>query len=147
MSYFYFDRDGNRIDKASWAQRQNDPHYRILREYDNGSVFLRLMWNGRLTKVEKDAWRDTWPLFQIVVGNYDSKGSLVRDPVMDGETYACESDAIKAYEEFLETWTESHRKDDGTFKEIGNDLAPPPPPDPDVPASEIKGVPSGFVAW
>lgn len=145
--YFYFDRQGIRISKAEWTHKSNDASYRILREYDNGSVFLRLIWNGRMLPKDIDTVRDCWPLFQMVAGNYDSKGNLRRDPNLDGEIYAYEAEALQAYEEFLEMWTDSRRKEDGGFEEVGNDLAPPPPPDPDEPTSVIKGMPSDFAAW
>lgn len=145
--YWYFDRQGIRMTREEWCAKQTDSSYRIVREYDNGSVFLRLMWNGRLTNKEADTFRDCWPLFQLVAGNYDSTGTLRRDPNFDGESFPNEESALKAYETFLETWTECERKDDGKFVEVDNDLAPPPPPDPDEPTSVIKGMPSDFAAW
>lgn len=147
MAYIYLDREGTRINKDQWTEKQKDASYRILREFDNGTVFLRLMWNGRMTVQEMAGFRDYWPLFQMAAGNYTADGSLQPDPNLNGETYSSEEAGIQAYEKFLETWTDCERKDNGKFVEVDNQLAPPPPPDPDIPKELSKGDADSFGSW
>lgn len=144
----YFNREGAPIPSAKWFQLRKDPAYRTLKEFDNGRVQVRLIWNGALTLQQKTSFRDTWPLFAMRVMNYDSEGKLRPDPSRDGETFAYEHEALNGYEEFLVTWADCHIDDDGALVEVDNHLAPPPPPDPDAPTSVLKDAPPDFgAAW
>lgn len=144
----YFNRDGKPIIGAEWKKLTADPAYRTLKEFDNGRVQVRLIWNGALTLQQKTSFRDTWPLFAIRVMNYDAEGNLRPDPSCDGETFAHEHEALNGYEEFLITWADCHINDDGNLVEVDNHLAPPPPPDPDAPTSTLKDAPPDFgAAW
>lgn len=148
MSYTYIGRDGSRLTKESWDRLQQDPSKRIVREYDNGEIQVRLIWNGRMTKTQAQSFRDTWPVFEIRVMNYNAEGRLVPDPVADNSTFPSENEAINAYEEFLITWADCEVGDDGNLIEKDNHLAPPPPPDPDAPTSVLKDAPPDFgAAW
>lgn len=143
----YYDREGRYIDQAKWRELQANTEYTQLKEYDNGKVRVRLVWLGRLTQQQASSFRDTWPLFTISVWNYNDEGKPVPDPVMNGETYPTESDALTAYEDFLITWTDSQMGEHGLI-EVDNTLAPPPPPDPDAPTSTMKDLPPDFsAAW
>jgi hypothetical protein len=142
----YFDREGRRIDAAAWAELQKKPEYVLLKEYDNGAVRVRLVWIGKISEKEHSSFRDTWPLFSMGVWNYTDTGALVPDPVSNGETFANESDALTAYEDFLITWTDSQMGEKGLI-EVDNNLAPPPPPNPDLPATEFRLDEDNDAAW
>lgn len=143
----YVDTEGTAISKTRWHQLQADPQYRNLREFSNEKVTIVLYWSGSLTKEEFRSWRQLWPVYRLAVSNYNERGEAKPDPVMDGKSFATREEAVAAYEHLLSQWTDCHYKDDGTFVEVGNDLAPPPPPDPNIPTSVPKGMASDFVAW
>lgn len=143
----YVDKEGVAISKSRWHQLQADPAYRNLREFSNEKVTIVLYWSGSLTKEEFRSWRDLWPVFRLAVWNHNEQGEAKPDPVMDGKSFDSEERAIAAYEHLLSQWTDCHYMDDGRFVEVGNNLAPPPPPDPNIPTSVPKGMASDFVAW
>ena len=143
----YLDRGGRRIDSTQWQKLQADESYRIIRLYDNGEIRLMVAWKGKMSLQQKNSFRDTWPLFEIGMWNYDSEGVLRPDPVVNGNTYPTIELAVKAYEDILLTWTNSEVDDEGQLIEVDNNLAPPPPPDPNKPESKIKELPDDFVAW
>lgn len=147
MFYTHYDRNGEKISAHQWCELMDDSAYRNIREFDNGSVRVMLVWSGKVTPKEHSSFRDTWPLFALYVANYDANGKLVIDPVMNGKTFAFEADAIDGYEKFLCQWTKCITNDDGEFVEVGNDLAPPPPPNPDAPTSVLKDTPDFGAAW
>lgn len=137
----YFGRDGRPCQRVEWNRLRSDKNYATVREYDNGQVYVKLEWVGAVD--DTSTFRDCWKMFQLVVGNYTATGEIKPDPVENGKTFAYEVDGIKAYEDFLERWTASHRNADGEFEEEDNSLTPPPPPDPDAPSSDvaqIKGI-------
>ena len=136
----YFDRDGNKISPDAWKGLRTDDSYRIIRNYDNGKVRVRLVWTGVV--LNPSVFRDCYEVFHLFVDNYDETGTPRSDPVENGRTFAYEKDGIKAYEDFLERWTNSHRDDDG-FVEEDNILTPPPPPNPDAPTSDVASVSTG----
>lgn len=140
----YFGRDGRPCQRSEWSRLRDDREYRIIREYDNGQVYVRLEWLGEVA--DPSTFRDCWKMFALCVGNYNANGDIKEDPVENGKTFAYEKDGIAAYEAFLERWTASHRNADGEFEEEDNTLTPPPPPDPDAPSSDvtqIKGIDLG----
>ncbi len=144
----YLNRDGLRIDKAQWKVLQADEDYKVVRQFDNGTVRVRLVWIGSVTDKQAQTFRDTWPVFTISVWNYRADGSMVLDPVKNGETFPHIEQGIAAYEEFLLDWTDCEVTDDGRFIEVDNSLAPPPPPDPNKPADVvIEGLTDDFGAW
>ena len=137
----YLGRDGRRLQAHEWARLQKDEDYCSVRAYDNGAVRVLLRWQGKVP--DPNTFTEYFPVFAMRVMNYRHDGSMVDDPVGSGKTFFKESDAIKAYETFLETWTACLRDQSGEFVELENDLAPPPPPDPDAPTSDVlalKGV-------
>lgn len=129
----YFDRAGLPITQAFWKEKQADPSYTTVRQYDNAVVKVTLKWNGRVTNT--DTFQDYWPMFILLVQNYTSDGSLANDPVAGDKTFGSEEAALKGYEDFLVDWTGSERDTEGAFVEADNLLTPPPPPDPNQPAS------------
>lgn len=145
----YLDRNGVGITGEHWKKLRHDPNYRVVRRYSNGVVHVELEWLG--TCDNPDTFRDYYKLFVLKVNNFNEQGQLVPDPVENGKTFGFEHEAIRAYEQFLERWTESHRDEEGEFVEMDNDLIPPPPPNPDAPSSdvaEIKGMEDdGVGAW
>jgi hypothetical protein len=149
--YVYLNREGVRIDHETWLKHLGDDSYRTVRQFDNGVVKVTLFWVGKLNAVQRQSFRDTWPVFEMRVLNYKADGNLAADPVADGQSFPDEESAIKGYEEFLLQWTDCDRKDDGSFVEVDNHLAPPPPPDPDAPTSSsegVKGLPEDLgAAW
>jgi len=148
MASFYYDRTGRPMSLAEWKLKSEDEDYRLIRNFDNGVVKARLVWLGKLSSIEKSSFRDTWPLFSINVWNYGSDGQLRVDPNMSGQTFAHEQNAIDCYEDFLLTWTDCDRDDDGKFFEVDNIYTPPPPPDPNKPADvKIEGLTDDFGAW
>ncbi len=150
VPYLYLNRQGMNIDHATWLKLLGDESYRIVREFDNGVVQIRLIWVGKLSRVQRQSFRETWPVYEMRVMNYKADGSLAADPVEDGKTFPDEESGIKAYEEFLLTWTDCERDDENKFVEVDNHLAPPPPPDPDAPTSTegVKGLPEDLgAAW
>ena len=144
----YIDREGKAISQADWKVKSADPLYYQVREYDNGVVRVTLKWNGRVSGPVASSYPDYWPIFVILVKNYKADGTLVNDPVDNDQYFANEAAAVKGYEEFLLKWTESDVDDAGEFMEEGNVLTPPPPPDPNKPASEVDDSQTGGVgAW
>lgn len=140
----YFGRNGRPCQRNEWSRLRDDREYRIVREYDNGEIYVRLEWLGEVG--DTNTFRDCWKLFKLTVGNYTADGQLHDDPVENGKTFAYEATGIQAYEAFLERWTASQRNADGEFEEADNNLTPPPPPDPDAPSSDvtqIKGIDLG----
>lgn len=136
----YFGRDGRPCQRSEWSRLRDDREYRIIREYDNGQVYVRLEWLGEVA--DPSTFRDCWKMFALCVGNYNANGDIKEDPVENGKTFAYEKDGIAAYEAFLERWTASHRNADGEFEEEENTLTPPPPPDPDAPSTDASAVES-----
>lgn len=134
----YFGRDGRQCQKVEWDRLRSDRDYRIVREYQNDQVHVVLEWMGYVNDVS--IFRDCWNMFVLQVMNRNSVDQWKPDPVEHGKWFGFEADGIKAYEEFLERWTASHRNDDGEFVEEDNDLAPPPPPNPDAPATAATSV-------
>ena len=111
----YFGRDGRPCQRSEWSRLRDDREYRIIREYDNGQVYVRLEWLGEVA--DPSTFRDCWKMFALCVGNYNANGDIKEDPVENGKTFAYEKDGIAAYEAFLERWTASHRNADGEFEE------------------------------
>lgn len=143
----YLDRDGVRIDAAVYKQHLADPSYVIVREYDNGQVQARLKWTGRIEN-PGSTFADYYKLFVLEIKNYTGDGQLVPDPVDNGRTFASQQAAIAFYEAFLARWTKSNVDEFGEFVEADNALTPPPPPNPDKPASEPDAPELGGVgAW
>lgn len=136
----YFGRDGRPCQRSEWSRLRSDRDYRIIKEYDNGQVYVRLEWLGEVA--DPSTFRDCWKMFALCVGNYNANGDIKEDPVENGKTFAYEKDGIAAYEAFLERWTASHRNADGEFEEEDNTLTPPPPPDPDAPSTDASTVES-----
>jgi hypothetical protein len=149
--YKYIDRQNRNIEHGAWLNLLADEKYRIVREFDNGVVQIRLIWVGKLNRLQHSSFRDTWPVYEMRVMNYRANGTLAADPVEDGKTFPHEDAAVAAYEEFLVQWTECEFDDEDKFVEVDNHLAPPPPPDPDAPTStaeEVKGLPDDLgAAW
>jgi hypothetical protein len=150
--FHFVDRAGRLIDRDKWQELSGDADYRVLREFDNGIVHVSLVWSGVLNRREFSAFRETWPVYMLRVANYHENGSTTPDPVMDGKAFPDEGSAIKGYEDFLIQWTACEIDDKGVFVERDNQLAPPPPPNPDTPQSVLKlgkenGNGSEFVAW
>lgn len=135
MKPIYFNKEGQKIDKASWVKLQADRSYCFIHEYDNARVYVAAKWRGEIPANLIDTYREYWPLYELVVGNYNAAGNLVPDPVENGKTYPTEGAVALAYENFLERWTASNRNDEGEFVEEDNNLTPPPPPNPDAPAT------------
>lgn len=136
----YFGRDGRPCQRSEWSRLRGDKSYAVIREYDNGQVYVKLEWLGVIDDIT--VFRDCWKMFQLVVGNYTATCDLKPDPVENGKTFAYEKDGIKAYEDFLERWTASHRNADGEFEEEDNSLKPPPPPNPDAPSTDVSEISS-----
>lgn len=136
----YFGRAGFPCHRNEWSRLRSDRNYRIVKEYDNGQVYVRLEWLGEVA--DTSTFRDCWKMFALCVGNYNANGDIKEDPVENGKTFAYEKDGIAAYEAFLERWTASHRNADGEFEEEDNALTPPPPPDPDAPSTDASTVES-----
>ena len=140
----YYDREGRQIDSGEWTVKRSDETYRNVRQYDNGTVRVILVWMGKVTDAAS-MFRDYWPVFQMGVWNYDAADVLRPDPIMNENTFGDEDSAVKAYEQFLMEWTDC-MKADGVFTEADNDLTPPPPPPPpnlDAPTSEVSTI-KGF---
>lgn len=136
----YFGKDWRLIKRVEWSRLRGDKSYAVIREYDNGRVYVKLEWLGAIGDIT--VFRDCWKMFQLVVGNYTATGDLKPDPVENGKTFAYENDGIKAYEDFLERWTASHRNTDGEFEEEDNTLQPPEPPNPDAPSTDASTIES-----
>lgn len=127
----FYDRTGMKIGPNKWLELREDRNYTIVREFDNGAVYVTVEWVG---KVVGELFRSCWPLFKITVQNYDSTGVLREDPADSGKTFATEADAINFYEDFLLKYTESDLDLDENghpiFVEKGNQLdnTPEEPP-------------------
>ena len=146
--YFYYDREGRRIEADRWKELQEDEDYRTVRRFDNEEMYAALMWNGRITLSQQASFNECRPVYGLIVKNYREDGSKVPDPVFDGKTFFNEATAIEGYEAMLVRITEAVRKEDGTLDEVGNVFIPPPPPDPDLPSDAfIEGLTDDFGAW
>lgn len=145
----YSKRDGQPCTKAEWSDLRKDLSYCSVRQFDNDIVRVEVKWHG-LVRDPQNLFRETYPLFMLNVYNYNSFGDRVVDPVESGKTFPTEEAAVAFYEKFVERWSESY-VDDGVLVEVGNSLAPPPPPNLDAPSSEvasIKGIEDdGCGAW
>jgi len=142
----YQDRDGKRIDNAAYNVRRADPEYVDVRAYDNNQVRAKVEWIGRIVDPQ-DQFPDYYKLFRVDVWNYTEGGELARDPAYP-QFFNNEAAAIKEYEAFVERWTEAERMADGELLEHGNTLLPPPPPNPDAPASApMDDDVAGVGAW
>lgn len=146
----YLSRNGLNIDKAQYDEYCKDENYVNVRMFDNNEVRVILKWVG-LVRNPANYFAGDMPIFQIGVWNYDSTGQMRHDPVTSGKTFSDEDTAIKAYEKFLETWTDSERDDDGKLIEEENLFTPPPPPNLDAPDSDIASIigigDDGVGAW
>lgn len=146
----YFDRSGIRISEDLWRAKQGEPEYVKLAEFDNGTVRVFAMWHGRV--INPQNYLSTMlPIFMLQVSNYDGNGVLRPDPVENGKTFTTEKQVMQAYKEFLARWTEceAERNENGEiveFTEVGNDLAPPPPPNPDAITCNEK-IAKDFGTW
>jgi len=142
MKPIYVTREGIKLGSlAEWKKLREDKSYVEVRAYDNGDVRAILEWNGRVD--DASVFRDCWPVFKLMVGNYAADGSLWPDPVEYGKTFPTEEAGIAAYEAFIERWTASRRDAEGALVEEDNNLTPtppPPPPNPDAPASEVTAI-------
>ena len=137
----YFGKDQRQLQRVEWNRLRQDRNYRVVREYDNGVIYVRLEWRGEIDDIA--TFRDCWKMFVLHVGNYTDTGDIRPDPVENCRTFAYEADGIAAYEKFLESWTLSHRNADGEFEEEDNNLIPEPPPappNPDAPTSDMSAV-------
>lgn len=134
QSVIYIDRVGMLITAEAWKAKQSDESYTIVRQYDNGAVRLVLKWVGRVANPAQ-VFSAYYKVFVLLVQNYRSDGTLVNDPVDGDKTFPDEAAAIEGYEEFLLKWTSCESDEAGEFIEQDNDLTPPPPPDPNKPAT------------
>lgn len=132
----YFSRNGLSISQEQYQSFAADPSYVRVKSFDNGVVRVLLRWIGLVRKLD-NYFPGEMPIFEMAVWNYNSSGVMVEDP-LSGKTYSNEEDAIKAYEAFLESWTESGRDENGVFVEEENEFTPPPPPNLDAPDSDVK---------
>ncbi|MFK3741065.1 hypothetical protein [Massilia sp. TN1-12] len=142
----YQDRDGKRIDGEQYKQARQDPSYVQVRSYDNNQVRATVEWIGRIENPQ-DQFPDYYKLFRVDVWNYTDGGQLAKDPAYP-QFFSNEAAAAKEYEAFIERWTEAERMADGELVEHGNTLLPPPPPNPDAPASiPLDDDVAGVGAW
>lgn len=148
MATAYFDRNGDKVSLADWKALQAQPGYITVRKFDNEKLRIELFWVG-FVKNSQNYMPDYRPLFKMECWNrvmsYDG-GPLgwAEDPMLHCKTYATEAAGIKAYQDFLATWTDSGygvNKQTGNkeFHEAGNIHTPPPPPDPDAPSISSLG--------
>lgn len=141
----YIGRDGALMRLADWKLKQADATYKTVREYDNAVVRVELTWSGRVVD-PGNTFADYYPVFVLLVKNYKADGTLANDPVDSDKTFPNEALAVAAYQEFLKRWTECSSTETGAFVEADNLLAPPPPPDPNRPATESEDS-GGCGAW
>lgn len=140
----YYGRDGRACHHNEWARLRNDPSYRVVRQFDNGSVHVELEWLGDVPDADNQ-FRGSYRLFKIKLSNYNDVGVAVEDP-MSGKFFPNESKALTFYDDFILKWTESVMDEDGNVEEVGNTLAPiepPKPPDPNKPLSTVDSIDVG----
>lgn len=137
MAKIYIDKDGKGISKGVWRLFRDDESYRVLRQFKNELTWITLEWTG-VADILLHPFASTYPLFEMRVANASSDGMRwVNDPVEDRKTYHNQQAAIEAYNNFLVRWTES-KVEDGELVEVGNELTPPPPPDPNIPKTAVN---------
>lgn len=149
--FAYFDKDRVPITAQKWLELQKDESYVTRYIFDNAKVRVSIEWIGRMdARDQVGLLPEFWPMFKVRVLNYVD-GSLIADPVEDGVTYGSESAARERVESFLTKWTECVYvvKSDGSYRfvEEGNTLAPPEPPNPDKPQSDVAILDDGVGAW
>ena len=142
MSTRYLDRDGAIINKAKWEELRKDESYCTVKAYDNGVVQVKAMWVGRALHAE-NTMPEYWPIFILLVKNYNAEGNLVVDPVDSDKTFPTMAAVADSFTKFLTHWTQSTVSEAGELVEVGNTLepiAPPVPPDPNRPATVSEDV-------
>jgi hypothetical protein len=137
----YFDPDDKPCTAKQHADARNsaDP---VRRRYQNWRIRISLIWWG-INDSPKVVPRDQAPLWLVevcdrVVVENTTTGEIQEKftEAPDSKTFARREQAERYFESILERFTSSVRRDDGTLKEVDNELAPP---DPDVPVSVGTG--------
>ncbi|CAQ71579.1 hypothetical protein [Cupriavidus taiwanensis] len=128
----YFDREGRPLTSEEWLEKRADTAYNVVRQFDNGKVYIAIEWYGKC-KDREAVYQHLAPLFRLHFQTYsDVDGRLIPDP-QDGKMFGTEQEAIEAYEKQVVRRTESTRDDDGNVVEVGNIHTPVSP---DAPHSE-----------
>jgi hypothetical protein len=130
----FIDKNGKFLSIASHQRLFNDKDYCRVLEYSNGEYWVSVLWHGR---IDPNATPDYWTPYELTVKtNVD--GRWVNDPFSSKKCKNVE-EATKCYQDFLINYTYCDMKKDISgqekFYEVANNLAPPPPPDPDIPRS------------
>jgi len=147
MAVGYLQPDGvKRMTHDEWATMRKLPEACILREYDNGIIYVKVEWIGKIVDYG-NVFPDYYKNVRLDVFNYGADGTRSPDPVMSEQWFQNEKKAFAAYETFVTNWSDSHLDSEGAFIEEGNALTPPPPPNPDAPTTTFNDPVVGDSAW
>lgn len=147
MGLAYLARDAKTVlSVGQWLKAQQDASQTIVREYDNGIIYVSLTWVGKIRDYG-DSFPEYYKLIRMDVFNYDSDGFKRPDPTKTEQWFPTEPKAVAAYEAFVTEWSDSYVSSEGSFVEDGNTLTPPPPPDPDAPTTSFNDPIAGDCAW
>jgi hypothetical protein len=110
------------------------PTHGQIKAFDNGRLRVLFNWLG---EVDRNVFEDYWPVFKVTGINILEDGAEAIDPELT-QTFRHLKDAEAFYLGVIATWTDSQPVYDEYGKlvkvrEVGNKLAEPEPPDPDLP--------------
>lgn len=139
----FIDKDGNEITQGVFNEYIADDSYRIVRQFQNEKIKVVIEWVGKIENADA-LFPSCYPLFVAYHFDAITEGNAVKtwkESIESGKVFAKQAMAIKHYEEFLTSWSESYIEN-GELCEVGNLLAPVIPPAPDAPLGNYN-----VVAW
>ena len=118
-------KEGNRISYDGWRELMADENYKYQRRYENDKFKVEVYFVGILRAQNMtDIPREHWKLYEMGVFNKikNKNGEIeyAKDPSVT-TTHNTEQEAILAYQEFLNEYTECHYDthiDCETFEEV-----------------------------
>jgi hypothetical protein len=125
-----FDQRGAPISREQFDRLILDEAYHMPRHYLNDKIEVILRWVGFVPDAA-ECPREYWKLFRVRVCNRVN-GNAIEDPVLS-KNFATREDAENYYGDVLVEHTDSYWTPTGTREaliEVGNQFAPPPPPQP-----------------
>jgi hypothetical protein len=128
----YINKLGDSIKHEEQLKLSASEDYCRLAEFKNEDYHVKAFWHGR---VDPNASQAYWTPYafaaKVKVGE-----NWVADP-FTSQSCKTQDEAMALYKEYLVNYTDCDYKSEisghKSFYEVGNELAPPPPPDPDVP--------------
>lgn len=128
----YINKSGDSIKHEEYLRLLADKDYCRLAEFRNEEYHVMAFWHGR---VDPNASQNYWTPYMLGA-KVKVNEKWVDDP-FTSKLCRNQEEAMLLYKEYLVNYTDCGYKTEisghKAFYEAGNELAPPPPPDPDVP--------------